>query len=78
MKADQTSCFVSLYLSSSLSVIVRMVLVIQGVEENPGPTQIFRMSSLDEPKVFSVDMMEISIMSSALMVVYLDIFLTLA
>ena len=34
----------------------------QGVEENPGPRHIIRMSSLDEPKVFSVDMMECNLL----------------
>ena len=43
-------------------MIVRMLLVMQGVEENPGPRYIFRMSSLDEPKVFSVDMMECNLL----------------
>ena len=51
-----------LSLSSSLTVIVRMLLVMQGVEENPGPRHIIRMSSLDEPKVFSVDMMECNLL----------------
>ena len=62
MKAAQTSCFESLCLSSSSAVIVRMLLVMQGLEENPGPGHIFRMSSLDEPKVFSVDMMECNLL----------------
>ena len=62
MKAAQTSCFLSLCLSSSLAVIVMILLVMQGVEENPGPRHIIRMSSLDEPKVFSVDMMECNLL----------------
>ena len=58
---DKLLC-VSVFIFLSLSVIVRMLPVMQGVEENPGPRHIIRMSSLDEPKVFSVDMMECNLL----------------
>ena len=54
---------VSVFVFISLAVIsvVRILLVMQDVEENRGPGQIFTMSSLDKPKLSSADMADISI-----------------
>ena len=52
---------VSSLLSLAVIPVVRILLVMQDVEENRGPGQIFTMSSLAKPKLSSADIADISI-----------------